>query len=147
MHTDRTYPHLTKQLSRLSEAQNVPFIAEIRLCQTLPRYPESFRPRSAAVSDCRSVRPTTSRRGVSQYSLEACELPGQTETGWSDTGWATPAARSAVAATIRLPGSKSMTNRALILAALADTPTTIVGPLQARDTDLMAGAIVALGAT
>ncbi len=40
-----------------------------------------------------------------------------------------------------------MTNRALILAALAGTPTTISGPLQARDTDLMAGAIVALGAT
>ncbi len=37
--------------------------------------------------------------------------------------------RAAVAATVRLPGSKSMTNRALILAALADGPTTIVGPL------------------
>jgi 3-phosphoshikimate 1-carboxyvinyltransferase len=73
--------------------------------------------------------------------------PGQTDTGWSDSGWATPAARSAIASTVHLPGSKSMTNRALILAALADTPTTIVGPLQARDTDLMAGAIMALGAT
>jgi 3-phosphoshikimate 1-carboxyvinyltransferase len=67
--------------------------------------------------------------------------PGQT-----DSGWTTPAARTAVAATIRLPGSKSMTNRALILAALADSPTTIIGPLEARDTDLMTGAIVALGA-
>jgi 3-phosphoshikimate 1-carboxyvinyltransferase len=72
--------------------------------------------------------------------------PGQTDTGWSDTAWTTPAAGSAVSATIRLPGSKSMTNRALILAALADTPTTITGPLQARDTDLMTRAIVALGA-
>lgn len=72
--------------------------------------------------------------------------PGQTDTGWSDGGWATPAARSAIASTVHLPGSKSMTNRALILAALADTPTTIVGPLQARDTDLMTGAIMALGA-
>jgi 3-phosphoshikimate 1-carboxyvinyltransferase len=72
--------------------------------------------------------------------------PGHTETDWSDAGWTTPAAGSAVAATIRLPGSKSMTNRALILAALAETPTTITGPLQARDTDLMAQAIVALGA-
>jgi 3-phosphoshikimate 1-carboxyvinyltransferase len=71
---------------------------------------------------------------------------GQTDIGWSDTGWATPAADSAVAATIRLPGSKSMTNRALTLAALADTPTTIIGPLQARDTDLMVKAITALGA-
>jgi 3-phosphoshikimate 1-carboxyvinyltransferase len=73
--------------------------------------------------------------------------PGQTDTGWSDTGWAAPAARSAIASTVHLPGSKSMTNRALILAALADTPTTIVGPLQARDTDLMTRAIMALGAT
>jgi 3-phosphoshikimate 1-carboxyvinyltransferase len=71
---------------------------------------------------------------------------GQTDTGWSDTGWTTPTAGSAVAATIRLPGSKSMTNRALTLAALADAPTTIIGPLQARDTDLMARAITALGA-
>jgi 3-phosphoshikimate 1-carboxyvinyltransferase len=71
--------------------------------------------------------------------------PGQTDTGWSDTGWTTPAADSAIGATIRLPGSKSMTNRALILAALADTPTTIVGPLQARDTALMLRAMIALG--
>ncbi len=40
-----------------------------------------------------------------------------------------------------------MTNRALILAALADTPTQILRPLLARDTDLMANAIRALGAT
>jgi 3-phosphoshikimate 1-carboxyvinyltransferase len=72
--------------------------------------------------------------------------PGQTDTGWSDTGWTTPAAGAAIAATIRLPGSKSMTNRALILAALADTRTTIVGPLQARDTALMLRAMNALGA-
>jgi 3-phosphoshikimate 1-carboxyvinyltransferase len=73
--------------------------------------------------------------------------PGQTDTGWSDTGWTAPAARAPVAAIVRLPGSKSMTNRALILAALADVPTTIIGPLQARDTNLMTGAIIALGAT
>jgi 3-phosphoshikimate 1-carboxyvinyltransferase len=71
--------------------------------------------------------------------------PRQTDTGWSDTGWTTPAAGAAIAATIRLPGSKSMTNRALILAALADAPTTIVGPLQARDTALMIRAMMALG--
>jgi 3-phosphoshikimate 1-carboxyvinyltransferase len=44
------------------------------------------------------------------------------------------------------PGSKSITNRALILAALADGPTTITGPLRARDTELMAAALRALGA-
>jgi 3-phosphoshikimate 1-carboxyvinyltransferase len=65
----------------------------------------------------------------------------------ADAGWAAPLAATAVRASVRLPGSKSMTNRALILAALADTPTQIVGPLQARDTHLMACAISALGAT
>jgi 3-phosphoshikimate 1-carboxyvinyltransferase len=51
-----------------------------------------------------------------------------------------------VDAAIRLPASKSMTNRALVLAAIADAPATIVGPLQARDTELMKAAITALGA-
>jgi 3-phosphoshikimate 1-carboxyvinyltransferase len=64
----------------------------------------------------------------------------------SDMAWATPLAASAVHARIPLPGSKSITNRALILAALADGPTTITGPLRARDTELMAAAIAALGA-
>lgn len=65
----------------------------------------------------------------------------------ADPDWAAPAATAAVSASVRLPGSKSITNRALILAALADTPTTIVGPLQARDTDLMARAVTSLGAS
>jgi len=68
-------------------------------------------------------------------------------TGEPDVDWAAPAASTAVQATVRLPGSKSITNRALILAALADGPTTITGPLRARDTDLMAGAVAALGAS
>jgi 3-phosphoshikimate 1-carboxyvinyltransferase len=68
-------------------------------------------------------------------------------TGQADVDWLAPAARTAVQASVRLPGSKSITNRALILAALADGPTTITGPLRARDTDLMAGAVTALGAS
>jgi 3-phosphoshikimate 1-carboxyvinyltransferase len=40
-----------------------------------------------------------------------------------------------------------MTNRALVLAALADGPGTVAGPLQARDTLLMRAALTALGAT
>ncbi len=59
--------------------------------------------------------------------------------------WLTPRARGPVRAVVRLPGSKSMTNRALVLAALADGPTVITGPLAARDTALMAGALRALG--
>jgi 3-phosphoshikimate 1-carboxyvinyltransferase len=61
--------------------------------------------------------------------------------------WAAPTAQRAVSARLELPGSKSITNRALVLAALAQGPTRIRRPLRARDTDLMAGAIGALGAT
>jgi 3-phosphoshikimate 1-carboxyvinyltransferase len=51
-----------------------------------------------------------------------------------------------VRATVALPGSKSLTNRFLVLAALADGPSRISRPLRARDTDLMAGALRAMGA-
>jgi len=50
-----------------------------------------------------------------------------------------------VSATVRVPGSKSITNRALILAALADRPTVIANPLDARDISLMVAALRALG--
>jgi len=51
-----------------------------------------------------------------------------------------------VDATVALPGSKSLTNRLLVLAALADGPSTLVRPLRARDTQLMADALRSLGA-
>lgn len=59
--------------------------------------------------------------------------------------WPAPRATRPVHATADLPGSKSLTNRLLVLAALADGPSRIVAPLRARDTDLMAGALRALG--
>ncbi|HUY48907.1 MAG TPA: 3-phosphoshikimate 1-carboxyvinyltransferase [Streptosporangiaceae bacterium] len=61
--------------------------------------------------------------------------------------WQAPHADGPVRARLRLPGSKSMTNRALVLAALANGPTDIINPLRARDSLLMAGALRALGAT
>jgi 3-phosphoshikimate 1-carboxyvinyltransferase len=65
-----------------------------------------------------------------------------------DSGrWRAPAAHGPVRATLRLPGSKSITNRALILAALSDTPSVLHGVLQARDTSLAIGALRALGCT
>ncbi|WP_026267727.1 3-phosphoshikimate 1-carboxyvinyltransferase [Micromonospora sp. CNB394] len=60
--------------------------------------------------------------------------------------WTAPTASDPVAATLRLPGSKSMTARALVLAALAGGPSTLARPLRARDTELMAGGLRALGA-
>jgi 3-phosphoshikimate 1-carboxyvinyltransferase len=59
--------------------------------------------------------------------------------------WSAPRARGPLRARVELPGSKSLTNRALVLAALADGPSRIVRPLLARDTELMAGALATLG--
>ena len=59
--------------------------------------------------------------------------------------WTAPTATGPVSATVRLPGSKSMTARALVLAALASGPSTLHYPLRARDTELMAGALRGLG--
>ncbi len=59
--------------------------------------------------------------------------------------WLAPTAAGPVHTTVRLPGSKSMSARALILAALADSPSVIERPLRARDTELMAAGLRALG--
>ncbi|MFC4588124.1 3-phosphoshikimate 1-carboxyvinyltransferase [Sphaerisporangium corydalis] len=61
--------------------------------------------------------------------------------------WPAPEATAPVEAAVRLPGSKSVTNRALLLAALADGPGTVRLALRSRDTDLMAAALRSLGAT
>jgi 3-phosphoshikimate 1-carboxyvinyltransferase len=50
-----------------------------------------------------------------------------------------------VRARLRLPGSKSITNRALVLAALSDSPSVIRSPLKARDTSLAVAALRVLG--
>ncbi|MFC7960348.1 3-phosphoshikimate 1-carboxyvinyltransferase [Rhodococcoides kroppenstedtii] len=63
------------------------------------------------------------------------------------TYWTAPTATRPVRATVDVPGSKSLTNRALVLAALADGPSTITGALRSRDTDLMIEAIRTLGST
>jgi 3-phosphoshikimate 1-carboxyvinyltransferase len=59
--------------------------------------------------------------------------------------WAAPEAPAPITATVVLPASKSETNRALILAALASGPSVITGGLEARDTQLMRNALRTLG--
>lgn len=61
------------------------------------------------------------------------------------TAWSAPTAAHPVRASVRLPGSKSMTARALVLAALADRPSALHHPLHARDTTLMADGLTGLG--
>ncbi|WP_350274072.1 3-phosphoshikimate 1-carboxyvinyltransferase [Kribbella sp. HUAS MG21] len=60
-------------------------------------------------------------------------------------GWAAPRAEGAVTGRVTVPGSKSLSNRALILAAIADGPSHLTGLLAARDTALMRSALVSLG--
>jgi 3-phosphoshikimate 1-carboxyvinyltransferase len=61
--------------------------------------------------------------------------------------WPAPPVSGGVDAAVPLPGSKSLTNRYLVVAALASGPSLIRRPLRSRDTLLMADALRALGAT
>ncbi|MEU3185330.1 3-phosphoshikimate 1-carboxyvinyltransferase [Streptomyces sp. NPDC006923] len=68
-----------------------------------------------------------------------------TESSVQPALWPAPHANGAVEATVTVPGSKSVTNRALVLAALAAEPGWLRRPLRSRDTLLMADALRAMG--
>jgi 3-phosphoshikimate 1-carboxyvinyltransferase len=59
--------------------------------------------------------------------------------------WAAPLAKSAISAQLSIPGSKSLTNRELVLSALASSPSEILNPLESRDSSLMIQALKQLG--
>ena len=61
--------------------------------------------------------------------------------------WRAPFAEQPLDATVTVPGSKSLTNRYLVLAALADGPSRLRAPLHSRDSALMIEALRQLGAT
>jgi 3-phosphoshikimate 1-carboxyvinyltransferase len=61
--------------------------------------------------------------------------------------WPAPFASRPINATVTVPGSKSLTNRFLVLAALADGPSRLRAPLHSRDSALMVEALRLLGAT
>jgi 3-phosphoshikimate 1-carboxyvinyltransferase len=56
-----------------------------------------------------------------------------------------PPSPSPVRGEVVVPGSKSETNRALVLAALADGPSSLRGALESRDSSLMVAALEKLG--
>ena len=60
--------------------------------------------------------------------------------------WPAPTPSSPVRAEVNVPGSKSLTNRALVLAAVAEGPSLVRNALRSRDTELMATALESLGA-
>lgn len=59
--------------------------------------------------------------------------------------WPAPTVHHAISATVTLPGSKSLTNRELVLSALASSPTHLKKPLESRDSQLMIEALRLLG--
>lgn len=61
--------------------------------------------------------------------------------------WPAPRATQPTNAVVSLPGSKSLTNRALVLASIADGPSVVRRALRSRDTSLMAAALTALGSS
>jgi 3-phosphoshikimate 1-carboxyvinyltransferase len=68
-----------------------------------------------------------------------------TDVPAAGSAWPAPTAAGPVDATVSVPGSKSLTNRYLVLSALAQEPSRLRAPLHSRDTGLMAKALQALG--
>lgn len=65
----------------------------------------------------------------------------------SNDPWAAPfMGGRPVTGTVEVPGSKSLTNRYLVLAALASEPSVVRKPLHSRDSELMITALRSLGA-
>jgi len=63
----------------------------------------------------------------------------------TSTPWPAPVADGPLDATVDVPGSKSLSNRYLVLAALADGPSRLRAMLSSRDTALMGTALETLG--
>ncbi|WP_395243693.1 3-phosphoshikimate 1-carboxyvinyltransferase [Agromyces sp. MMS24-K17] len=82
---------------------------------------------------------------ISRYSAPEFDPYGDAAPDDADGGWNAPAATHPIDAVMSLPGSKSLTNRELVLAALADGPSTLRAPLWSRDSELMVEGLRALG--
>jgi 3-phosphoshikimate 1-carboxyvinyltransferase len=83
---------------------------------------------------------------------DTARVDGQHDTmgahhlGRGDDAWPAPYAGGPVIGSVRVPGSKSMTNRHLVLGALAEGVSTLRHPLVSRDSTLMREALAQLGA-
>ena len=84
---------------------------------------------------------------TSPYSRPEFDPYGSNDLPDDESGhWKAPLAGQPVTGELQIPGSKSLTNRELVLAALADGPSTIKRPLHSRDSSLMIDALRSLGA-
>jgi 3-phosphoshikimate 1-carboxyvinyltransferase len=85
---------------------------------------------------------------ISPYSRPEFDPYGSNDVPDADLGhWKAPVAAQPVTGELQIPGSKSLTNRELVLAALSDGPSTIRRPLHSRDSKLMVEALQNLGVT
>ena len=82
---------------------------------------------------------------ISRYSAPEFDPYGESRPTDTDDGWRAPVATAPLESVVALPGSKSLTNRELVLAALADGPSTLHAPLWSRDSELMVEGLRALG--
>src|SRR5215207_3010332 len=82
---------------------------------------------------------------ISRYSAPEFDPYGEARQTETDDGWRAPVATGPLESVVSLPGSKSLTNRELVLAALADGPSTLHAPLWSRDSELMVEGLRALG--
>lgn len=80
-----------------------------------------------------------------KYSAPEVDLFGMRETPATDDDWAAPFATDPVTARLTLPGSKSITNRELVLSALASGPSRLRAPLHSQDSGNMVEALRSLG--
>ncbi|HET7279144.1 MAG TPA: 3-phosphoshikimate 1-carboxyvinyltransferase [Dermatophilaceae bacterium] len=74
-------------------------------------------------------------------------MPSADQATARQQDWRAPTRSSPIDAIVTLPGSKSLTNRYLVLAALAHGTSRLRRPLRSRDTLLMAAALRSLGAS
>jgi len=72
-------------------------------------------------------------------------FPGPTPAGMSSPALTIDPITRPGRTVVTPPGSKSITNRALVFAALAEGPVTLTGALFSRDTRIMCAALKALG--
>ncbi|WP_167132329.1 3-phosphoshikimate 1-carboxyvinyltransferase [Paramicrobacterium chengjingii] len=82
----------------------------------------------------------------SKYSGPDDHLAGDRRLIDGETLWPAPTATGSLHARVALPGSKSLVNRELVLAALASGPSRLRAPLHSRDSQNMVDALRALGA-
>ncbi len=82
---------------------------------------------------------------ISKYSAPDFDPYGDARAEEPNALWPAPVASGPVSASVSLPGSKSLTARELVLAALADGPSLLRAPLHSRDSANMVEALRALG--